>query len=509
MSELIIARTVQEAPQVTAVAPHPLRRQPEPAERYPVEVLPNMLCNAAKAIADKVQAPMAICAQSVLAAATLAVQGHADVLLPMGQTRPLSLFFLTLAQSGERKSSCDYEALGPVVEKEKQLNAKYSQDQKLYRNKKDAWDKGRSDILRATKKTAQWEIEAALNALGDSPESPLSPLLTCPEPTYEGICRHLINGLPNIGVFSDEGGQFIGGHGMNEENKLKTAAAFCNLWDGKPIKRMRAGDGTIILPGRRISVHLMAQPAIASQLLSNQLLEAQGLLSRFLISAPDSSIGTRLQKEPLASSNSCLAAYQEQLLKILNAPLPLAEGKNNEIEPRILGFSEKARQEWQAYADEVERNMAYGGIWQDIRGFANKLPEHAARIAGVLALIDNLLTDQITSDHIERGILLAQYYATEALRLHKQGYTSPDIELAEKLLNWIHTNWKQTIVSLPDIYQRGLHQISDAKTARKTVGILEEHGWLVRLEKGATINGQRRKDAWAIIQQQPKIVGNS
>ena len=37
-----------------------------------------------------------------------------------------------------------------------------------------------------------------------------------------------------------EGGQFIGGHGMTPEAMLRTAAGLSCLWDGEPIKRVRA-----------------------------------------------------------------------------------------------------------------------------------------------------------------------------------------------------------------------------------------------------------------------------
>ena len=37
-----------------------------------------------------------------------------------------------------------------------------------------------------------------------------------------------------------EGGQFIGGHGMSEENKLRTASGLSDLWDGNAIRRVEA-----------------------------------------------------------------------------------------------------------------------------------------------------------------------------------------------------------------------------------------------------------------------------
>ena len=106
-------------------APRPLMRTPEPAHPYPVGELGPLLSAAAMAIHDVVQAPVAICATSVLAAAALAVQGLADVVLPTGQRRPLSLYCISIAASGERKTSADHEALAPIEEREKELRADY------------------------------------------------------------------------------------------------------------------------------------------------------------------------------------------------------------------------------------------------------------------------------------------------------------------------------------------------------------------------------------------------
>jgi putative DNA primase/helicase len=60
-------------------------REIPPADAFPVDALGGILGSAAHAIHDRVQAPLAICGQSVLAAASLAAQGHADVVLPIGQ----------------------------------------------------------------------------------------------------------------------------------------------------------------------------------------------------------------------------------------------------------------------------------------------------------------------------------------------------------------------------------------------------------------------------------------
>lgn len=502
MSSEQISKIINQAESFKDEPPRPLKRQIAAEEPYPLKALGNVLGDAANAIHEKIQAPQAICAQSVLAAATLAVQGHADIELPIGQSRPISAFFMTIATTGERKSSCDAEALKPVNNKEEMLRAEYHTDVFQWQNKKEAWDRARGEILKKQKKdTSPDHVAAQLDALGPSPEPPLIPMLTCPEPTFEGICRYLMTGQPSIGVFSDEGGQFIGGHGMNDENRLKTAGAFCNLWDAKPVKRIRAGDGTVILPGRRVSVHLMAQPSVANVMLSNRMFEDQGLLSRFLFSAPDSTIGSRFSKPVSPASVQSLQAYERKIAEILDIPLPMKEGKPNELEPRKLVFDADAARIWTGFADEVERNMAAGGRWEQIRGFANKLPEHAARLAGVLALVNNIRVQTVGRDFLYAGITLASYYAGEAQRLHEQGYVDPDIALAERLLNWLQNSWGESLVSLPDIYQRGLNAISDKKTAMRIVAILEEHLWLVRVQGGDFVGGVRRKDVWRIVKK--------
>jgi hypothetical protein len=75
-----------------------------------------------------------------------------------------------------------------------------------------------------------------LRAVGDEPQAPLIPILTCGEPTLEGLHKLYAGGHPALGLFSDEGGSFIGGHSMAEENRLRTVAGLSSLWDAAPIR---------------------------------------------------------------------------------------------------------------------------------------------------------------------------------------------------------------------------------------------------------------------------------
>src|SRR4051794_24836879 len=298
-----------------------------------------------------VQSPPAMCGSSVLAAAAIAAQAHTDVVLPTGQRRPLSLYMLTIAASGERKSSTDNEALAPIEERERELRDRHDRDLAPHEAALAAWKAERQGGLSDRKRKGCAAKAEALDELGPAPTPPLLPMLTVPEPTYEGLCHLLALGQPSVGLFSAEGGQFIGGHAMNAENKLKTAAAISDLWDRGVVKRLRAGDGAKILPGRRVSLHLMAQPDVAAILLSDRLLLEQGLLSRLLVTAPDTTAGTRMWREPRPESAEALKRYRNKMLGIMRTSPPMAvdetdKPKPNELAPRLLPLSDAARALW-------------------------------------------------------------------------------------------------------------------------------------------------------------------
>src|SRR5262249_39918365 len=124
-------------------SPRPLMRELPPPDPFPSDALSGILANAAAGIQDKTQAPFAICAQSVMAAATLAVQGHANVRLPTGQVPPISNFFATVGVTGERKTAADAEVTWPIRKREEALRNEYGPQRRDYENAKEAWDHAR------------------------------------------------------------------------------------------------------------------------------------------------------------------------------------------------------------------------------------------------------------------------------------------------------------------------------------------------------------------------------
>jgi hypothetical protein len=485
--------------------PRPLMRELPPAKPFPVDALGDLLGDAAKAIHDRVQAPLAIGAQSVLASATLAVQGHVDVVLPIGDgvVKPVSGYFMTIAVSGERKSASDDQAMRSVEQYENDLRKAYDSKLPDYLNDKAGWESARANAVKKHKGDRA-KIKAALDVIGPAPTAPWDPLLTCPEPTYEGLWKLFATGCPSLGLFSTEGGQFIGGFGMSAENRLKTCAGLSDIWDGKPLKRVRSGDGAGVLPNRRLALHLMAQPMVADLVLGDALLAEQGILSRKLIVAPDTAIGERTSREEQPSTAVALKEYSDRLLAILKKPLPLADGTTNQLQPRAVRPTKEAKACLIRFADHVEHAMRPGGELETVRGLANKAMEHAARIAAVFSALVDIERTDIKLKSVKASIEVMEHYIDERVRLSQAAQINGDLRLAEKLRAWLYSRWLEDKVSLPDIYQRGINAIGDQATARKVVALLEGHGWLERIQGGDAVAGVIRRDAWRIVGKKGK-----
>ncbi|PVZ47918.1 YfjI family protein [Thalassobacter stenotrophicus] len=486
-------------------SPQPLLREIPESAAYPVHAL-GPLRSAVEAVQGMTLAPVAIPAQSALAMASLAVQAFANV-ETLGGPRPLSLYCLTIARSGERKSACDAPLLSALRDFEREKSGDYRTEAQAWENAFALWEGARDRILSEAKKAKGEKATAAqadLEALGPPPAAPTPPDRTVSEPTFEGLTRLYMRAAPSLSLFSDEGGQFLGSHAMNSDNRQKTLAAFNDLWQGNPIRRTRAGDGHITLFGRRLAVHLMVQPTVARAFMSDPLAADTGFLPRFLICEPASAIGTRMQANAKRDDTS-LAAFSGRLRAILDRDMPM-DPATRELEPRTLKLASEAHSLLAGFADAIEVAQAPRGDLAHITGAASKAAEQAARIAGVLTLWHDLDAAKVEAAEMADAIGLAQFYLSEASRLASAAIVSAEIDRAENLRGWLLESWPYPEVTARDVVQYGPNALRVTKDARAALGTLEKYGWLAPMEPGTVIRGAARKEAWAIVKAARDVV---
>lgn len=498
------ATLIKQPVQYSDPVPLPLLPEKESCSPYPLEALGRILGAAAKDMAVGVQVPPVMAAQSVLAAAALAVQPFADAVLD-GRPCPLSLFMLTVAESGDRKSGVDKLATAPHKARQRQLFDSFNEEFQRFKNELEAYELCRKQAIEANKKNGQEAIAGALHELGLPPAPPKQPTMLSQEPTIEGLVKGFFSGQPSQGLFSDEGGSFFGGHSLKDENKLKSIAGLSQLWDGSDINRTRAAIGeSMTIKNPRLSAHLMIQPVVAASIFADKELSGQGFLARFLIAAPESIAGTRLYNDVDLSFSDPVNDYQNLIAKLLRELLPTDQ--KGTLMPRQLQVDANAKAIWKEAYNRIEIELAPKMQLSDIKPTAAKMAEQIIRIAGVITLIENFEARTIDLTCMKRAIQLGSWYLQEALRLSTASSATTDYQVAAKVIEWIKSK-KLVVVTVHEINRNEVARLKGANRCREILLLLEDNQWLIRLPPETQINGKPAKEAWRLNQNAFNSVG--
>lgn len=472
------------------------------APAFPVEHLPPIMREAVAALIEHVQAPPALCAHSIVSAAMLVTQALANVdIPPLGGPKPLSLLMLVVAVSGERKSACDSLALTAVAEHEAELRQEYETQAVAYKAARAAFEAEKKHIERDGKLSPEERRDRLMHL--HEPEAPLLPVIRATEPNLEGLLNLLSNGRASVGIFTSEGGQFLGGHGMGEEARTRTITGISALWDDGSAQRVRAKEATF-LSGRRVGISLAAQPKVASSLLTDELAKDQGFVGRFLVTMPDSTIGLRKIRASDPRGDRRLIEFHRQCRRLLGIPLPLRDGRRNEVQPVALTLSPEAWTVWQGLAQSIEDDCGADGKWLPVRSAALKLSENVARLAGILTVFESPATARkggvISGETMAAAASIGLFYLTEALRLTGHSVLDPETRALNELAEWAAAKIGVGNLLSPSLIQRKApsHLRTDAATTARRVRKLVEFGALEHVGR-AEIEGKPVREAYRVI----------
>jgi hypothetical protein len=486
-AELLAAiEQAQDAAPMAAAADEAPKHEPAPllpehGAAFPVEALGDVIGGAARVIHEAVQAPLSMCCNSVLAAAALATQAHCNVKLGEVGEKPMSAYFLTVGESGERKSAVDGWALRAVREHEKKLREKHPAQVSDAKLQISIYEDELKRLQRKHKADFAG-LREAVAALGKPPKLPPLPLRAIGDLTIEGLFQHLGDGWPSLGVFSDEGGTFTGGYACLQENMMKTLTGLSSLWDGKPLSRVRRGDGATVLAGKRVSLHLMLQPVAAGMLLNSKVADGQGFLSRCLVVWPQAASGIRIRtyRKTDPGESAEIQAFEGNMRGLLEHQPKMST--TGELEPGAMEPTPDAWRLWVDFANEIEAELGMDGRYRCVKPFANKVAEHAARLAGILALFEGS-THGVDEDYMRRGIVLARFYLSEAVRIKGESEDAAENEDAERLRRWLAEHQAEPF-TLRDISTRVPNDMRGKERLMPLLEILEDAGYIAAAGAG-------------------------
>ncbi len=436
ISEKSLSLTTE--PEMSWDDPIPLIHEYEQSLPYPTQHLPTIIREAVIAYHQYGKQPISLIACSALASVSLSCQSLANVARDRLLISPVSLFFIVLADSGERKSSVDHAFSQVIRQWEQRAKNKLEPKVQLAKTRHQTWFAEKMGILSQIRRSSAngenvKELEDDyLEIMGREPIIPLLPELFFEDVTQEALVLQISEGWPSASLWSDEGALVLNSHGM-QNNTAKFVALLNRLWDGKPFTAHRKTSKNLTVSNRRLTVSLMMQPLILQQMLAknNGVNRQSGFMARSLMAFPDSAMGERFYQEP-PESQIALSGFHQRIIDCLNETLKLDKDGCHEIP--ILYFSDQAKAIWVSFFNEIESNLS--DKWSCIKDFASKAAENTARLSALLHLFSGK-EGQISCEETEQAIEIIRWHLCETRRIFFSKPRSSQHVDAIKLLEWI------------------------------------------------------------------------
>ncbi len=372
---------------------------------FPFDALPEVVGKYAKELSDVLEVADSIAGSSALAVCSLLVQHKGNVITTFGET-PLSLFLLTVAESGERKSTIEKLLLKPVEEKENSFYEDYEVEYEKSLDSLRIWEDKKDQALKD-------KNMPELNDLYENkPRLVEDPKILVTDPTISGLFDQYQVGRSSIGIFPNEGATIFGSHSFKHQS-IATVGHLSNLWDGKPIERTRGGKNkkNIKLFNKRLTASFMVQPVIFDKVWESDLFQQQGILARFLICKPNPKTGTRTNIVERLDFE-----YKQQFYKRVNELLEKIEQPKKPIEIHLSPQANKANLD---FYKSIEQESGPGKKYHSVRFFSSKIAEQARRMAGIICLFENSESELVSLEDMEKAVCLAKWYLDEVLRISK------------------------------------------------------------------------------------------
>ncbi len=422
--------------------PHPLAAKVEP-EPYPLDALPDTIRAAVEEVVAFVKAPIPMVVSSALAALSLAAQAHMDVSRDSILHGPTGLFILSIADSGERKSQADKMFTAPIFAYQDAQAELAKPVIKEYQAALSAWEAEREGILSSVRAAAKAgkpvdKLRADLIELErDKPEPPRVPKLIREDATPEGLAKKLQKEWPSAGVISNEAGIVFGAHGMNRESVMRNLALLNKLWDGGRYQSDRGDEErSRDVRGARLTMGLMIQESTLRAFFdaTKGLARGTGFLARFLPAWPDSTMGTRFYTPP-APGNPALAEFHRRITALLNHPVPIDD--DGVLTPPVLPLTPEAKEAWIEFHDAIEKELAGGGEYYDVKDVASKTADNAVRLAALFQVFEHGMGGAVGLECFESASLIAAWHLHEARRFFGEIALPAELADAARLDRWL------------------------------------------------------------------------
>lgn len=444
-------------------------------EAFPLWELPDDIQGVIEEVSKITQAPISLIFASCMSVISATVQGIANATYPTingNRSVPCSLFFLTLADSGERKTTVDTYFKKSITDWEKQTAKQFAQEVQNYKGLKKVWDIKTKNFEKEIHKLNNTNTEfenSMVKHYSNEPIYPTNKKLLIMDATPEAFMKEL-QSYPSKAQLSSEGGTIFGSNSMNTENLIKTLSQTNELWDGNGINRSRMSEESNISVSQvRVTLGIAIQPSVFQQFMktSNKMPEGSGYLARFLVSHPISTKGERiisLENFKNKLPTPFLDNFNKRIKQLLEIGIKLDEDK--EFQNIDIILSHESSLLWEDFYNRNEEQLCDGGNYNHISGFVSKSSEHLVRLATCLHVFcDKSGQTTINKEIMSSAIELMYWYIREQKRFDNKSTESELLSDLEYILGMIrkHCNKDELIITNSELRPKTKYRVPKFK----------------------------------------------
>jgi len=412
--------------------PRPLRQTADTIP-FPLEALPPVLRNMAKAISVTTFTDVGMAGTAMLSAVGYCFSGMYRLAGKTAHTEPPVLYSLIIAQPSERKSPVMHFIKEPFDS----FESKYNQDhrEEIYKAQQD------KKALEARVKAMEKEDEpdtaaiAKLRVQADNIRNTSPIRIAVDDITPESLAIELSeNG--SLLMLSDEAGMLSNFNGKYSGG-VPNLDLFLKAWNGEKYICNSVVRGRSEIPRPYLSVAIAGQPYIWDNMMNDVAFRSSGLLARFILCFAESDVGHRRYDTapiPIEIKNQ----YHDFIHQLLKGK------KDHNCEETILHLLKKASEEYITYCNnyieqDIKQSMCCCQDW------GGKFHGLILRIACILHCADccsrgvEPSSESVNHDTIVRSFDVAHYYRYQAIYGFSVNAPDGNIVKAEKIIQMFKT----------------------------------------------------------------------
>ena len=454
-------------------------------EPFPVDALPPDISEYVEAVAEHTQTPVDMAGSSSLSVMSTCSQGKYVIEGKPGWVEPVNTYMNVIAEPSERKSAVEQAVIKPCDLEEAQYNRTNAARFESSKMRRRVLEKQQTAIIdqMSKGKATQEDVDRIAQEIADFvEEKPMQ--LYVDDITTEKLISVMASNGGRAALISAEGGIFDTLAGIYTKNV--NIDVMLKAYSGDTIRVDRIGRESENIMNPTLTILLMTQPKVISDVLGNPTFRGRGLTARFLYCLPTSKVGKRkFQSRPIP--DAVYARYEQKIVNMLR--------EEYQREPRTITLSPEASDLLTTFAEEIEPKMKTE--YAEIADWVGKLVGNTLRIAGLLCRANVYVTDFLSSDGplvvsgetMANAIRLGRYYLSHALAVYDAIPEAAMHRDANRILQMIRE--KNLTEFDRRTAMRNCRTFKTVAEIQPVLDFLDDYGYIARLpEKGFTGGGR-------------------